>query len=131
MTGSPTSRSLEYLRKDGYKAGVVERFIQAIHQRVDLFGCIDIVAIRADYPDGIHGGTLGVQSTTAEHEAERATKAAAIPALRTWLEAGNRFEVHGWVKKGKAGKRKTWTLNIIPIFLQDGELVIGEIQEAL
>jgi hypothetical protein len=108
----------------GYKAGVVERFIQAIHQRVDLFGCIDIVAIREHVQ-----GVLGVQSTTVDNESKRVAKAVKIPALRTWLEAGNRFEVHGWAKKGARGKRKTWSLNIIPIFLQDGELVICGIQE--
>lgn len=124
MSSSPTARSLEYLRRMGYKAGVVERFIQAIHQRVDLFGCIDIVAIREHVQ-----GVLGVQSTTADNEAARVTKAAALPALRTWLEAGNVFEVHGWALKGARGKRKIWALNIIPIFLQDGKIVIGEIQE--
>lgn len=124
MSGSPTARSLEYLRGMGYKAGVVERFIQAIHQRVDLFGCIDIVAIREHVQ-----GVLGVQSTTVDNESKRVAKAVKIPALRTWLEAGNRFEVHGWAKKGARGKRKTWSLNIIPIFLQDGELVICGIQE--
>jgi len=124
VSGSPTARSLEYLRGMGYKAGVVERFIQAIHQRVDLFGCIDIVAIREHVQ-----GVLGVQSTTVDNESKRVAKAVKIPALRTWLEAGNRFEVHGWAKKGARGKRKTWSLNIIPIFLQDGELVICGIQE--
>jgi hypothetical protein len=108
----------------GYKAGVVERWIQAIHQRVDLFGCIDIVAVREHVQ-----GVLGVQSTTADNESKRVTKAAALPTLRTWLEAGNFFEVHGWALKGARGKRKIWALNIIPIFLRDGELVIGEIQE--
>lgn len=124
MSGSPTARSLEYLRRQGYIAGVVERFIQAIHQRIDLFGCIDIVVVRPPIK-----GVLGVQATTADNEAARASKAASLPALRTWLEAGNVFEVHGWALKGARGKRKTWALNIIPIFLQDGELVIGEIQE--
>jgi hypothetical protein len=110
----------------GYKAGVVERFIQQIHQRVDLFGCIDIVAIRENVK-----GALGVQSTTVDNESKRATKAANLPALRTWLEAGNVFEVHGWALKGARGKRKIWELNIIPVFLKDGEIVIGMIQEGV
>ena len=38
----------------------------------------------------------------------RRVKADLTPTLRTWLQANNRFEIHGWGKRGPRGKRKLW-----------------------
>jgi hypothetical protein len=109
MPTSPTARSLALLRACGHDADVVERFLVHANVRRDLFGCIDIVAVRRG-----ESGALGVQSTTRDHISHRRTKAAALPALRTWLAAGNRFQLHGWYRQGAK-----WEVKIIELRQED------------
>lgn len=45
---SPTQRSLRYLREQGYLPAVVEKWNPHAHVRQDLFGFVDIVAVRRD-----------------------------------------------------------------------------------
>jgi len=103
MSATPTSRSLDHLRKRGLDADVVEKWIPAVKRRKDLFGVIDIVAI-SDH------ACLGVQTTSASNLAARRAKAEEEPRLTRWLKAGCRFELHGWGLKGARGKRKTYQL---------------------
>ena len=98
---SPTARSLKYLRDNGYTAQVVEKFNSFTKQRNDLFKCIDIVAIKP-------GEILGVQSTSGSNHSARVVKSCGIPELHTWFQAGGKFVVHSWAKKGPRGKQKTW-----------------------
>jgi len=102
---TPTGRSLALLREMGYEAEVVERWNRFSKTRHDLFGCIDIVACHPDF------GILGVQATTTSNAAAREKKSLAEPRLLTWLQAGGRFSVHGWAKRGAKGQRKLWTLS--------------------
>lgn len=102
---SPTSRSLQELKKRGYCAQVVEKWNAFAHIRVDLFGCIDIIAVKAN-----ENGCWGIQATTTANMNARIKKALDIPHLRAWLMAGNRFSVWGWAKRGARGERKTWEL---------------------
>lgn len=118
---SPTARSLQELKKRGYYAQVVEKFNSFIKIRIDLFNCIDIVAVK-----GNENGVLGIQATTSAHTSERVKKALPIPALRAWLTAGNRFSVWGYSKKGAKGERKLWELKEIPITLDDLDDAIPE-----
>jgi hypothetical protein len=99
---SPVARSLTLLRRRGYCCDTVERWIPGGNIRRDLFGCIDVAAIALDEP-----GVLGVQATTMRNVSARLAKARALPALRTWLAAGNRFVVHGWAKRGRRWRVKT------------------------
>lgn len=101
---SPTSRTLECLRKNGWLAQVVEKWVPQCRRRIDLFGFIDIVAIHPDR------GILGVQATSTSNFASRITKAKTEckDRLSWWLRTGGRFAVCGWSKKGKAGQRKLW-----------------------
>lgn len=107
MKTSPTQRSLKALRAMGYTAQVVERWNQYARVRQDLFGGIDIVAIHPD-----HSGVLGVQATVTGSASNRLKKLQKLPAMQLWLETGNRLEIWGWSKKGKAGKRKLWQLTV-------------------
>ena len=91
---SPTQRSLDYLRKLGFIAGPVERYIAAIQESRDLWRFGDIVA--AHPKEKI---ILIVQSTTLPNLAARKAKALDQPELTAWLAAGGRFELHGWTKK--------------------------------
>lgn len=95
---SPTERSLEHMRRLGFTAQVVERWIPQARRRIDLFGVIDLVCLKP-------GQIIGVQTTSGGNLAARRTKSMAEPRLREWLSAGARYELHGW---RKAGPRKTW-----------------------
>ena len=94
MTTSPTQLSLKWLRQHGFKAEVVEKWIPRANVRKDLFGCIDIVAIHAEQKL-----TLGVQVTSYSNMAARKKKAEALEDIKTWLQVGNQFVIHGWQKK--------------------------------
>lgn len=111
---SPTQRSLKWLRDQGYISQVVERWNMFAHIRQDLFGCIDIVGVNAK-----ETGVLGIQATTTGNISKRWTKSIAIPTLRTWLLAKNRFIIHGWSKKGERGKVKKWQLTEREIVLSN------------
>jgi hypothetical protein len=105
---SPTSRTLEECRKRGWPVQVVERWNQWARRRIDLFGCIDLVAIT---PNGI----LGIQATSGDHHSHRRVKALDEPRLRAWLDAGGLFEIWSWMKQGAHGKKKVWTLRVEPL----------------
>jgi hypothetical protein len=95
---SPIERTLRLLRREGYRAAVVERWNPHARVRVDLFGCIDVIAVG-------HGVTVGVQATTASNMAARVTKILTdpdvAPAALAWLQAGNIMQVVGWRKRGR------------------------------
>lgn len=92
---SPTERTLKYLRSLGYRATVTERWNPFAKIRQDLFGIIDVLAVRP-------GETLGVQCTSNTNVSARVNKIADHESTPKLREAGWRLEVHGWTK-GKAG----------------------------
>jgi len=112
---SPTQRTLKYLRSIGYVAQVVEKFNYFSKTRQDLFGVIDIVAIRQGCK-----GVLGVQTTSMANVSSRVKKSLESSLLPLWLECGNRFKVIGWGKQGKAGKRKVYNYRILEAILHSG-----------
>lgn len=120
---SPTQRTLKLLRDAGYTAAVVERWQAHAHKRVDLFGFLDLVAIKGDLQ-----GVLGVQATSGSNVAARLTKIGEISAAVDWLLAGNRLAVIGWrkvtakLKSGKKAKRKPWSPRIVRVWLDGVEL---------
>lgn len=70
---------------------MVEKWIPQARKRKDLFGVIDVLAIRDDV-------VLGVQATSRGNVSARIQKIADhenTPAIR---KAGIRLEVHGWGK---------------------------------
>jgi hypothetical protein len=88
---SPTQRSLKHLREQGYRAEVVEKWIPGANIRKDLWGFVDIVALR-------DGETLGVQSTSGSNVAARVKKIAESEAVGDVRKAGWRIVCHGWRK---------------------------------
>jgi hypothetical protein len=82
---TPTARTLALLRRRGY------------------------LAVRPN-----ESGVLGVQATTLGHVSARLAKARALPALKTWLAAGNRFEVWGWARC-----RGRWRVKIVSVQAKD------------
>ena len=92
---SPTSLTLRKLREDGYTAEVVERWNPHARIRQDLFGFVDVLAVRA-------GETLAVQTTSATNVSSRIHKIADSPNIAIVREAGWTIRVHGWAKiKGR------------------------------
>lgn len=90
--GSPTSRSLEYLRERGWVAHVVEKWIPFRKIRQDCFGA-DIVAI--------HPGqrlTMWVQTTSSSNHSARVKKCKANLEVGYVLTVGHLFVVHSWKK---------------------------------
>ena len=88
---SPTQRSLAFLRGRGYVVAVVERWNPHAKIRQDLFGILDLVAIK-------DGETLGVQTTTLANLNPRITKIAESETAPKLRAAGWRIECHGWRK---------------------------------
>lgn len=118
---SPTQRTLKKLRDDGYIVQVVERWNQYARVRVDLFGGIDLIAIR-------DGQILGIQATSNDNAAARVTKLLAEPKMEAWLRAGGALEVWGWRKLKAGTKRLTWQASVRRLLLLGGEIVVVEIK---
>jgi hypothetical protein len=115
---TPTSRTLEHFRSLGFTVQVVERWNPYARIRQDLFNVIDIIAAG-------EAGLFGIQACAGSSHAARRTKALAEPKLRTWLEAGGRFEVVSWSKRVQEGKkRKAWACRREEIVLRGEELVV-------
>src|SRR3990167_6595315 len=109
---SPTQLSLKELRKRGYMASVVEKFNPWVKVRQDLFSFGDILAVHPERKE-----FLLIQATTGEggNVAERVRKVGGHKNAKVWVEAGGKVFVWGWAKRGKAGKRKMWTLREVEI----------------
>jgi hypothetical protein len=89
---SPTSRTLKLLRERGYRAAVVEKWNPHAKIRNDLFGFIDVLAIK-------DGETLAVQSTSDANVSARIHKIEDSDALFDVRKAGWSIHVHGWRKR--------------------------------
>jgi hypothetical protein len=115
---SPTARTLQFLRKNGFTADVAERFNSFTKQRKDMFGFVDVVAI------GGTGGILAIQSTSASNQAARVKKILAEPRAKEWIKSGGKVYVHGWRKKRAkpGGKRYVWVVNEISILEQEFDI---------
>ena len=114
MATSPTTRSLALLRKEGYTAQVVERWNPYGKVRIDLFGFVDIITIKEN-----EDGVTGVQTTSQSNVSKRLTKILCSYEAELWSATGNKILLHGWAKKGKAGKRKLWKVTSRFITLED------------
>ena len=108
---TPTQRSLKKFRDEGWLVAVVERWNPYARIRQDLFGFVDLLAIKGDV-------TLAVQTTSGSNVAARIHKIATVQAAALWLESRNRkIVLHGWRKCGARGKRKLWECRIVDLTL--------------
>lgn len=105
---TPTQRTLAGLKREGYLCAIVERWNPHVGIRQDLFGWIDILAVRPS--DGM---LIGIQTTTTDNAAARVKKIREWPHLALWLRR-NQAQVWSWAKRsgGKKGGRQLWTLKI-------------------
>lgn len=86
---SPTERSLALLRAEGWLPAIVEHYNRFARVRQDLYGILDILAVKDDQ-------TLGIQTTSASNVAARQKKILEADATQALLTAGWRLQVHGW-----------------------------------
>jgi len=113
---SPTQRTLRQLRQEGFICGIVERFNPYAGKfgiRQDLFGIIDIIAIK-------HDAICGIQScgsNFAEHDRIILENEFAPE----WLKANGHLELWGWrkIKLKKGGKMMVWRPRVKVYCLDD------------
>lgn len=107
---SPTQRTLKKLREEGYLAQVVERWCSFTKRRHDLFGIIDVLAIK-------DGETLAVQTTSGSGASARLKKMLESDTLKPILDAGWKVHIHGWrkVKVKRGGKAMRWEVRLIDL----------------
>lgn len=117
MSGTPTQRTLQRLRKEGWTAAVTERWNHFSKVRQDLFGFCDVIAVKPGQ------GVLMVQCTSTANKSARVKKIQSLPAAVVCLEAGCRVEAWGWAKRGARGKAKKWTLSVSVLVCQEGEVL--------
>jgi len=91
MASSPTQRTLALLRKEGWNAEVTEKWIPGANIRKDLWGFIDVLAIRGKE-------ILGVQATSYTNTSTRVKKIEDSDNVAAVREAGIGIHVHGWRK---------------------------------
>jgi hypothetical protein len=90
---TPTGRTVDRLRREGFAAGVVERWLPHTSITIDFLGFADVVAVHPD------GRTLAVQATSAANVSARVKKLQACPAVPVCLSASWTVEVWGWDKR--------------------------------
>lgn len=71
---------------------IVEKWNPHARIRQDLFGCIDLLALK-------EGSTLAVQTTVSGELRRRVDKVQASDAYQDMIDAGWTVVVHGWVKR--------------------------------
>uniref|UniRef100_A0A6H1ZZH5 Uncharacterized protein n=1 Tax=viral metagenome TaxID=1070528 RepID=A0A6H1ZZH5_9ZZZZ len=117
---SNTSRTLEYLRSQGWIADKVEQWNQyagKFGQRKDMFGFGDVVALGEN-------SIIAVQScgqAFSEHHKKITQDEYVAPNALKWLECGGRLMLIGWrkVKLKRLGKAMRWQPRIKEYSLED------------
>lgn len=89
---TPTARTLQKLKREGWLAYVVEKRNPKTRTLNDMFGFIDVVGIR-------EGETIAVQTTSMSNISSRIKKITGHPNLSAVRAAGWIIHVHGWGKR--------------------------------
>ena len=91
MPTSTTQLTLRELRKRGYTADVVERWVMGANVRKDLWGFIDVLALNGKE-------IVAVQATSYENVSARVKKMTDHENLPKVREAGITILIWGWRK---------------------------------
>jgi len=113
---SNTSRTLEYIRSQGWDADKVEQFnpyAGKFGKRKDLFGVIDIIALTDQ-------GIMGIQSC-GQAFSEHNKKILDEPMALKWLEKGGALMLIGWrkIKLRRGSKAMRWSPRIKEYAVED------------
>ena len=140
---SPFERSKSLLEEQGYQVWKTERPATMWTPTLDLFNCIDLVAIRGDC-----NGVMGVQvcgEDIAPHvhkilegyTKQKLKKNEIVmevippnPYIKTWLLAGNRFFIWGWRLRKHKGTKDTYQLREVEMVLKGNDVTPLESVEA-
>jgi len=115
-----TQRSLAHLRRNGWQAAIVEKWIpprgkMKFGVRVDVWGFGDILACR-EVPSEtgiVYGQIALVQTFPQARWKDHISDLLHIHELHQWKVCGGIVIFHGWAlkpKDGIRGARKTWQL---------------------
>lgn len=91
---SPTQRSLEHMREQGFRCQVVEHWVPHVNIRRDLFGFIDVLCIK-------DGQVVAIQACSGTDVSKRVLKIVESEAQPDVVKCGWRIVVHGWRKNAK------------------------------
>lgn len=91
---TPTQLSLAMLREDGWFCWITEHWNSFSRTRQDLWGFVDIIALKP-------GQILGVQTTTATNMSARIKKIADHENVGHVRDANIMIHVHGWHQDDK------------------------------
>lgn len=107
--------SRKFLEDQGYEVGLVERFNWITKRRNDLFGCIDMIAIRSGF------SVLGIQNCAFARLQDHVRKCTVEPRIKTWILTGSRFLILAWDKRKlvRGGKALKWHCTEKEITLSD------------
>jgi hypothetical protein len=116
---SPTQRTLKYLRELGYLVAVVEKWNPHARIRQDLYGFIDVLAVKRDETLAVQccsgGRAAGDQGEDDKGRGsdvgDHVRKIAEHPNIGRVREANWRIVVHAW-RKSATGR---WTLREIDV----------------
>jgi len=103
LAKSPTQLTLDKLRADGWLVEVTERWNPFARIRQDLYGFVDVLAVR-------EGETLAVQATSYSNISARVNKIAEHNNIGMVRKAGWRVEVWGWRKVNNR-----WTVKVVDL----------------
>jgi hypothetical protein len=117
---SNTSRTLQYIRSQGWEADKVEQFnayAGKFGQRKDMFGFGDIVAMGEN-------SIIAIQScgqAYAEHNRKITEDEKVAPMALRWLQCGGRLMLIAWrkVKLKRGGKAMRWQPRIKEYTIDD------------
>jgi len=117
---SNTSRTLEYIRSQGWVADRVEQFnayAGKFGHRKDMFGFGDIVAMG-------EGSIIAIQSCGqgfSEHNLKITEDETVAPNALLWIQNGGRLLLVGWrkLKLKRGGKAVRWTPRIKEYSIDD------------
>lgn len=137
---SPLERSKAELESQGFHVWKVERPASMWAPTLDLFNCMDLVAIRSD-----RSGVLGIQCCGEDiaphihklldgYEKQKIKKGELVkevippnPYLKVWLEAKNLFFIWGWRLMKNEGTRAKYQLREVEFVVENGQVVHREI----
>lgn len=110
---SPTQRTIQELKKRGFKTVIVEKWNPHVGIRQDLFGIIDIIALDP------YRGVVGIQTTGsgfAGHH-RKFTEEKSQECIDWLLTPGTALEIWSWRKlKKKRGEKATYWAPRIKIY---------------
>lgn len=136
---SPLERSKATLEADGWSVWKVERPASMWAPTLDLFNCMDLVAIRSD-----RVGVMGIQCTGEDFKphidkillgfTKKAIKKGELvetvippnPYIKSWLDAGNTFFIWGWRLRKNEGKKASYQLREAEMVVKEGLVVCQE-----